>query len=797
MEETNLLQTLRRTKTSIDINYEYLRMWLKANDLYTTKHFVCWIEGKIPINVYTGGGAQSNNPQTWATFEQCIQYKNTHKEIKGIGIMLGVDDKGRQIVGIDIDHITKNKLIDTMNDILSTVCGYQEISQSGDGVHIITLGTLPKGIRKKGGLEIYDTGRYIALTGTRVYVNAVADPIEDQTENISTIYTKYFGGALEIKNKEDIDRPVYLQMGSLKQTKLNKDTDSLIEKAMNSDGGDKFRALYNGEWEGVYESHSQADMALATILAFWTQKDFAKMDAIFRSSRLMRDKWDSKRGEMTYGEITLNNAITKCGVVYNPEYNLSPLVPNDRQEASQPQLMSIGRQVDENGEVLDFDLNDTGNARRFCFINNEIAKYNIENNAFMVWNGVKWEADNRSGTLIKPIFDIFADSMKQDMTNEPDKDIKRLKAKNVERLYSNAGKKAVLEECEHQKNMPVRNRDFDNNDYLLNTPNGILDLENHTILPTNKNLFQSQVSGTMCLDTPTPLWDKFLMQTFDNQETIDFIQKAVGQTIIGNNKEQKFFMLYGMGANGKSVFLDIMQKILGDYCKKLKMSVFTSEKIADNSERVFATLQKCRMLVANEIKEGKSLEVGLLKDITGGGNIQGRYLYGEVFEYEPKFTLWMAVNTKPFVNDESDGFWRRSVLIECPNAVKGDQIDINLEDKLMKEASGILNWCFIGATKLLKEGLKLTHKMELDVLDYKNEMSVVDRFLEEKVDIVPKSTTKAMDLYNSYYRWAKRDNQVPMNSNAFARKISAKFTKIRKSDGIYYTDCFLKQENYL
>ena len=800
-ETTNLLTTLHRTKTSIDTNYEYLRMWLEKNDLINSKHFVCWVTGKIPINIYTGGGAQSNNPQSWATFDECVAYKNTHTTILGVGIMLGPDETGRQIIGIDIDHVVANKLLDTMDFVLKNIEGYSEISQSEDGVHVITFGSVPNGARKKGGLEIYDNLRYIALTGTRVYAETSVSKVDDQTKNISKVYDKYFGEALRMKDVDDIENPTYMVAKKFIR-KSNLMADEIVEKASKSTGGAKFDALYHGSWEDNYQSQSEADMAFCCMLAFWTQKNAGLMDDIFRQSGLMREKWDRKERDTTYGQMTINSAISKCGVVYNSAFDLSPanneiVLQDTSSMLDNHRFLNVGKSVNEEGEVVDFDLNDTGNARRFCTYYNDIVKYNSDSCTFMVWNKQKWVLDKKEGIAVKPIFDNFIDNMKNDMIHEQDKDVKKLKLKNLERLYSHAGKTAVLAECAHQTNMPTCFDDYDTNEFYFNTPDGVLDIKNHTKIPTNKNLMQSQISGTICSNIPTPRWDKFLKDTFVAQETIDFIQKALGQTLIGNNKEQKFFMLYGNGANGKSVFLDLMQMIFGDYAKKVKMAVFTSEKIADNAERVFATLQKTRLLIANEIKEGKAFEAGLLKDITGGGHIQGRYLYGEIFEFEPKFTLWMAVNSKPYVNDESDGFWRRSVLIECPNRIEGKDIDINLIDKLMKEAPGILNWVFEGATKVLNEGLKLTDKMKSDVVDYQLEMSAIERFIEDKVDLVPGKTTRACELYNAYYRWAKRDNTPPINANSFARKMSAKFTKIRKSDGVYYVNCDLKIGDYL
>src|SRR5690606_35048866 len=92
-----------------------------------------------------------------------------------------------------------------------------------------------------------------------------------------------------------------------------------IRIASNSKNGIRFRLFMNGGWEQFYNSWSEADMAFANDLAFWTNRDYHKMDSIFRKSSLYREKWDSKRGDTTYGEMTLNKAIAECINVFNPQ----------------------------------------------------------------------------------------------------------------------------------------------------------------------------------------------------------------------------------------------------------------------------------------------------------------------------------------------------------------------------------------------------------------------------------------------------------------------------------------------
>lgn len=204
-------------------------------------------------------------------------------------------------------------------EFLLTLQTYAEQSQSGNGIHLICRGTLPPGGRRKGKIEMYDSGRFFIMTG-----NAIGDYpyISDCTERIKPLHQKYFGSV-----SAPINHSVPPAVPTLSEQEI-------INKIINSQNGEKFNALYNGDFSD-YPSQSEADMAFCSILAFWCSGNTDLMDRIYRTSGLMRDKWDRRQAGSTYGAITLNRAVASCHSFYEPQvqddYQITiknPSVPN-------------------------------------------------------------------------------------------------------------------------------------------------------------------------------------------------------------------------------------------------------------------------------------------------------------------------------------------------------------------------------------------------------------------------------------------------------------------------------------
>lgn len=260
-----------------------------------------WILWKLEVNSkgketkvpYAAAGyhASTTNQKSWSSFQTAYKALQTGS-YNGLGVVM---TKDLNCVFIDIDHCIdpdSGELSEIAEDILSCFPNtYAEISQSGEGIHIFALGSIPRDFKNsRTGVEMYSSGRYCAFTG-----NAMQPcEITEAQSGLGYVFDKY--------KTAEISLPVNLPKGEC----LRSDED-IIEKAMRTG---KFKDLYCGKWKSNYSSQSEADFVLCCILAFWADRDEEVIDRIFRSSDLYRLKWDEKHGEQTYGEMTIRKAAS-------------------------------------------------------------------------------------------------------------------------------------------------------------------------------------------------------------------------------------------------------------------------------------------------------------------------------------------------------------------------------------------------------------------------------------------------------------------------------------------------------
>lgn len=267
-----------------------------------------WVlrEGKKPINPHNYSGAKAGIPSTWGTFEQCL---GLSPMFDGIGFEF--NDSG--IVGIDLDHVIDEIgiLSKEARSIVERLNSYTEISPSGTGLHIFVYGDIPGKGRKhtEKGVEIYKSGRYFTMTGD---VYGDLKPIEHRDAEIKALFDELFPQ----DNKDQVAIDFTLPIVAPADVDYN-----LLDKIRASKQSDKFKKLFDyGDTSG-YPSHSEADLALCNMLAYWCRKDAGLMDHFFRMSGLMRkEKWDRpESGYGTSGNRTIQRAIADCTGVYDPE----------------------------------------------------------------------------------------------------------------------------------------------------------------------------------------------------------------------------------------------------------------------------------------------------------------------------------------------------------------------------------------------------------------------------------------------------------------------------------------------
>ncbi len=724
---------------------------------------------KIPKNAKTGGNAQSNNTETWCTYEEAVEGLKKYG-FNGLGFFFSKPYFGVDIDGIDYD-IDAYKHGDTDNIVSEFIHGlqsYAEYSVSGKGIHIICKGELPKGGRRKANVEMYQEGRFFIMTAKPA---SEYTTINDCTEAIKPLHEKYIGGEKS--------------QGAAKIQQLELSDNEILNLACNSKQGQLFQMLYNGQWQGFYPSQSEADIAFCNMLAFWCGADFYKMDTFMRSSGLMRDKWDRRQSGTTYGAIILNKAIRDCREVYTPKQDDGYSVTIEG--TKKPQFKKS------------YSFDDTGNAEWFLDMFGDELRYNYTNKQWMYYDGRKWCDDTTN--RVKAYADKFIVEMHKQLIKEcdpDDSDMLKAIQKHIKSARSSKGKKALITEAEHMA--PVEQHNLDNDIFMFNTPNGILNMKTGEFINHNAEHLISKMSLTEYTDKcDCPLWIDFLDTIFaGDKELIRYIQKAVGYSLTGSTAEQVAFFLYGTGGNGKGVFIETIAHIAGSYASNIQADslMVKGNTASGQANSDIARLAGARFVTSSEPNEGVKLNEGLIKQLTGEDRVTARRLYGNEFEFRPQFKIWLSTNHKPIIRGTDNGIWRRMRLIPFIVQIPEEKQDKNLKHKLLKETPGILSWAVEGFLMYLKEGLKVPESIKKATAEYRNEMDVVTAFLDNCTRANENAEVGASELYKAYTEWANTNNEYIMSNRKFGVEISKKYGKFRKSTGQVYFGVELVNKPY-
>lgn len=746
----------------------FKKIWQPERNKYT----------KIPHNALDGGAGKSNDPSKWVDFKTALEALKTY-QMDGLAFFFA-----NGYVGLDIDHIgdeldkfrSGDYQENTVSQAITMTKSYTEVSISGSGIHAIFKGKIPGTRRRKGNVEMYDSGRFFALTGNTIgqyqkEVNVVT------TDVMKLMYHKYFGedNVVTINNHNPI-KPNDL------------DVDEVIKRAEMSRTGDRFKVFMNGGWEGFYPSQSEADLAFANDLAFWTGRDFNKMDQIFRTSNLFRPKYDEKHGKTTYGVALLNKAINEAHETFDPKR--MPL---------RKYQFNFAKDEDKQAETPPRSWDDTGNADRFMDTFGKLVKYSYIDKCWYCYNGGYWETDNEG--KVAQYIDMTVDNMRNEKLHvsadvDPEK-AKEAWDKFLKKTRSNSSKKAILNEVQHR--VPVLHGEFDQDKTLLNTSNGYVDLSSGILYEHDiKKMFSQQADVDYTDNIDCPEWSEFLDQIFDNdQELIHYIQKAVGYSATGSIKEQVMFILYGNGRNGKSIFIDTISDILGTYAKSMQADSIMVRQNSSGANSDIARLESARLVTSSEPNEGVRLDEGLVKQLTGGDKVTARYLYGKEFEFKPQFKLWLATNHKPIIRGTDDGIWRRLMLIPFKVQIPTDKVDKDLKYKLQRESVGILNWIVEGALMWQREGLNPPASVTNASRQYREEMDVISLFVDDCCEVSDSYRAPAGELFKKYQSWANENSEYSMSKQKFGREMRQKFEMKKTMNGRFYLGLKISQDSRL
>lgn len=329
--------------------------------------------------------------------------------------------------------------------------------------------------------------------------------------------------------------------------------------------------------------------------------------------------------------------------------------------------------------------------------------------------------------------------------------------------------------------------DFDKHPMLLNCKNVIVDLRTGETLEHDPKLYLMQQAGVDYNSTiHAPRWDKFLSQVMPDLQMADYLQMITGYSITGKINEQAMFIHNGVGANGKSVYLKVMTKILADYGQTVPRSTLLVKASESHPTEIARMIGK-RFLQTSETAPGRRLDEEVVKQLTGGENATARFMNKDFFDFEPTGKIHYVTNHLPRMTN-APSIWRRTHLIMWDVVVPEEDQDKDLAEHIFdEEAAGVLAWMVAGAIAWYQQGLKRPEKAKGDLAEYRNDEDTLGGFIEQELiiddDIETTVFSPMVDIYRSYQRWANTGGvKFPMTMNDLSAALRERdFRRHRRS----------------
>jgi putative DNA primase/helicase len=322
-----------------------------------------------------------------------------------------------------------------------------------------------------------------------------------------------------------------------------------------------------------------------------------------------------------------------------------------------------------------------------------------------------------------------------------------------------------------------------------------LDLRTGQARPHRREDYNTKIAAVAADErVPIPLWTAFLdTVTARDKELQAYLQRVCGYCMTGVTTEHVLFFLYGTGANGKSVFLNTLSGVWGDYAVVASMETFIETKYQQHSTDL-AMLSGARLVIAQEVERNKAWAEAKINSLTGGDPITARYMRQDNFTYTPKFKLMIAGNHKPSLRSVNEATRRRFHLIPFTVTIPPDERDKNLLDKLKPEWPGILNWALQGCLEWQKIGLAPPAVVREASEAYFAEQDLIRTWIAERCNVDSNAASAAgSELYQSWKAWAEDAGEHPGSNKAFSNALEeCGYRRKHERDGTRFYGVALK-----
>ncbi len=453
------------------------------------------------------------------------------------------------------------------------------------------------------------------------------------------------------------------------------------------------------------------------------------------------------------------------------------------------EVQQIARSVARYAPVESFPRTETGAAERFVAFADGDARFAVAWGRWIVWSGETWTVDDRDIQVSA----LAKASMRQALDAAmklPDDDKARAGlARWAIEFEARRKRESMIVLGRAEVGVAISHEELDARPMLLAVENGVLDLTNGTLRgPRRDDYLTKRSTVTFDPGATCPTWIAFLDRIMkSDQELISFLQRSFGYSLTGDIREHVLLFLHGGGANGKTTFVGILQKLLGPLACAAAPGML-QVRTHDSHPTEIADMFGMRAVIAGEVEQGRAWTEVLVKTLTGGDRLKARRMREDFWEFNPTHKLWVCGNHKPQVKGTDEAIWRRLLLVPFEVFIPTEERDAKLPEKLAEELPGILNWALAGCLSWQTGGLRAPEKVLEATAEYRRDQDQVGRFLAEKCEAKVGSEETAKDLYGAFRCWAIDEGEEFASQRVFGEGLAKRgFVRAKRTAGISWS----------
>ena len=521
-----------------------------------------------------------------------------------------------------------------------------------------------------------------------------------------------------------------------------------------------------------------------------------------------------RRGEPAKRKRTTSAPATAARTAAQPQDEAARPLPAERPALRAlppvPPADDEGPEAELPVERKKYHRTEMGNAERLLDSYGDRLRY-TKATGYVAWDGRRWkagaelQAETWAKAVIRDIYREAADLASEAAQAGEDGERDHLAGEAQELMkWAMSSEKAKMVNAMlmlARSACAVDITRFDNEPWMFNCDNGTVDLHSGELRPHRKNDHLMQITSVAYNPAAQcPTWERVVREVMlDDMEMVAYLQRVIGRALTGDVSEQEWYLMVGEGENGKSVVMETLARVMGEYAHMMAPESITmtgQPRKGHEASPDIAMLKGKRFVRVTETQEGARIDAARVKSLSGGDEQTARFLNKDLFTFRPTATIFIYTNHRPETRETTHAYWRRVRYVPFDLNLREhpERKDEHLMEKLLAELPGILAWCVQGCLAWQREGLKPPKRVLEATEAYRADSDVLKDFIETHCLVRGDYEVRASALYAKYVEWCKETGERQQNMRRFGKAITERGFERKTSNGVVYVGIGLRGE---